>query len=397
MEDELKKQIFSVSQISGMIKDMLEGVLSDVQIEGEISGLKKAASGHIYFDIKDEGALISAVLFKGYAVRAPALKDGLKIHVRGDITSFAKQSKYQIIVKAVAAKSEGDLFLEFERLKAKLSAEGLFDQDRKRELPRFPKIIGVVTSPAGAAFRDIISVLKRRAPNTEVVIAPALVQGTEAAEQIADAIEKLNKLSPRPDVALIGRGGGSMEDLWCFNDERVARAIAASKIPTVSCVGHETDFTIADFVADLRAATPSAAAELVAENNAETFARVYHLSKQMINTVNLLTARAEGRLNTAMSNKFLKDPLYYLEQKQQEVDAADESIKRAFEDKQKYALHSLNLLTHKLNALSPMATLKRGFAIVRNQGVLVRGPEDAMEGDVLDIQTSKGRISAKAE
>jgi exodeoxyribonuclease VII large subunit len=223
------------------------------------------------------------------------------------------------------------------------------------------------------------------------------VQGTAAADQIAAAIRNLNRLYPRPDVLLIGRGGGSMEDLWCFNDERVARAIADSKIPTVSCVGHETDFTIADFVADLRAPTPSAAAEMVSENNADTLSRVSQLVRNMIRSQNYKIQSADSRLKIAFTNKFLKDPLFYIEQKQQEVDELEMLMKRAFLDKQSLAEHLLKLLMHKLNILGPEKTLKRGFSIVRKDDLLVKSSRDVSAGNKLVIQTADGNITATTE
>ncbi|ACC97610.1 Exonuclease VII, large subunit [Elusimicrobium minutum Pei191] len=392
---EFGNKIFTVTEISSSIKEMLEGVLNDVRVEGEISGLKKAASGHIYFDIKDENALISAVLFKGYALRTADLKDGLKVLVRGDLSCYIKQGRYQIIVKSLVPTSVGDLYLEFERLKQKLAAEGIFDEERKRPLPEFASRIGVVTSPTGAALQDILSVLKRRSPNLEVIISPSLVQGQEAPAQIVKAIERLNKINPAPDVILVGRGGGSMEDLWCFNDEAVARAIYKSKIPVVSCVGHETDFTIADFASDLRAPTPSAAAEIVAQNSAGVANYVTQLVKRMINTQNLLISLAQNRLNIAMSNKFLKDPLFYLNQREQETDDLTALLDRAFKDKIKAADNALSMLTHKLNALSPGAVLKRGFSIVRKQGRPVKNAEEVNKGDILDIELYKGNIQTE--
>ena len=261
-----QETVFSVSQLSQIIKEMLEGVFGDIKVEGEISNLKTAASGHIYFDLKDEQALISVVLFRGYA-RGVQLEEGLKVQVSGEISCYIKQGRYQIIAKDIKTQSKGNLFLEFEKLKEKLTKEGLFDSDKKLPLPKYPKRIGVATSPTGAAIRDILSVLKRRATGLEIIIAPCLVQGEEAKKEIVQAIKNLNDLRPKVDVILLGRGGGSMEDLWAFNEEIVVRAVAASKIPVISCVGHEVDFTLTDFAASLRAPTPSAAAELVVETS----------------------------------------------------------------------------------------------------------------------------------
>jgi len=387
-------KIFSVTEISSVIKEMLEGVLADVKIEGEISGLKKAASGHIYFDIKDSGALISAVLFKGYAARTADLRDGLKVLVRGDISCYIKQGRYQIIVKTLVPVSTGDLYLEFEKLKQKLSDEGLFDQDRKKPLPKFANKIGVVTSPTGAALQDILSVLRRRRPNLEIIIAPTLVQGEDAAPQIADAVKKLNKLKNKPDVILIGRGGGSMEDLWCFNEEIVARAVAASKIPTISCVGHETDFTITDFVADLRAPTPSAAAEIVAESTDSVFKHVGQLARRLAQSANYICLRAQGRINVALQSPFFKNPADVINRKEQEIDDLQLTLNDAFANKKQEFAHSLNLLTEKLHALNPANILKRGFSIVRRDRNIIKSPPP--EG-VINIQTYGGVYDAEVK
>jgi len=387
-------KIFSVTEISSVIKEMLEGVLTGVKIEGEISGLKKASSGHIYFDIKDSGALISAVLFKGYAMRAAELRDGLKIVARGDIACYIKQGRYQIIVKTLVPVSAGDLYLEFEKLKQKLSAEGLFDEDRKKPLPAFANKIAIVTSPTGAALQDILSVLRRRRPNLEIIIAPTLVQGEEAAPQIAAAVENLNRMANPPDVILIGRGGGSMEDLWCFNSEIVARAVAASTIPIISCVGHETDFTITDFAADLRAPTPSAAAEIVAESTDSVFKHVGQLARRLAQSANFICLRAQGRINVALQSPFFKNPADIINRKEQEIDDLGLSLNDAFANKKKEFTHNLDLLTEKLNALNPSNILKRGFSVVRRDGVVVKTPPEA---GLINIQTYGGVFDAEVK
>jgi len=390
-------KIFSVTEISSIIKEMLEGVLADVKIEGEISGLKKAASGHIYFDIKDSGALIPAVLFKGYAVRTSDLRDGIKVLVRGDISCYIKQGRYQIIVKTLVPVSAGDLYLEFEKLKQKLSDEGLFDQDRKKPLPKFANKIGIVTSPAGAALQDILSVLRRRRPNLEIIIAPTLVQGEEAAPQIAAAVKKLNKLKNKPDVILIGRGGGSMEDLWCFNEEIVVRAVAASKIPTISCVGHETDFMLTDFAADLRAPTPSAAAEIVAESTDSVFKHVGQLARRLAQSANYICLRAQGRINVALQSPFFKNPVEIVNRKEQEIDDLQLTLNDAFSNRKNEFAHSLNLLTEKLHALNPKNILKRGFSITRQYGHIIKSPADVADKSSINIQTYGGVFDAEVK
>lgn len=380
------KKVFSVTEISLAVKEMLEGVLCGVAVEGEISNYKPASSGHYYFNLKDENALLSVVLFKGYA-RGLKLKEGDKAVVRGDFNCFIKQGRYQLVAKDIEVKTQGDLYREFEKLKLKLQAEGLFDSSKKLPLPKFPFRIGVITSPTGAAVRDILSVLKRRGRNLEVIIAPALVQGEGSKEQIVQALDNLSKLSPAPDVILLGRGGGSIEDLWSFNEESVVRAVAASKIPVVSCVGHETDFTLTDFAASLRAPTPSAAAELVVQNAEDTVEQIANLSKLLLNCLSLKYERLKNRFELALNNKFLKEPSLYFNCRQQIVDDFTEQIVNKMQKILDKKAHSAELLQQRLKLLSPQATLKRGYAIVRraSTGEVVRS---SLPGERLKVQTS---------
>ncbi|MCX7905516.1 MAG: exodeoxyribonuclease VII large subunit, partial [Elusimicrobiales bacterium] len=284
--------IYSVSQLSYEIKNLLRNVFGEIWVEGEISGFKTSSIGHLYFDLKDEKAVISCVLFK-WSIKDIEfeLKDGLHVKVLAELTSFEKQSKYQLIIKKIIPLTIGKLYLEFEKLKKKLQEEGLFDQKRKKSIPPFPKYVGVITSLHGAAIRDIISIIKRRAPHINIIIYPVKVQGEGAKEEISHAIKDINENLPFIEVILLGRGGGSIEDLWAFNEEIVARAIASSKIPIISCVGHEIDFTISDFVADLRAPTPSAAAEIVAKNSEDLIKHIKQLEKRLISTLKIVYHR----------------------------------------------------------------------------------------------------------
>lgn len=381
-----KDKIFSVTEISQTVKQMLEGVFGEVAIEGEISNLKTASSGHIYFDLKDENALISAVLFKGYA-RGLILKEGDLIVARGEISCYIKQGRYQLIVKEAEVKTKGNLFAEFEKLKEKLSQEGLFDEDKKLPLPPFPSRIGVVTSPTGAAIRDILSVLKRRGRNLEVIIAPALVQGEGSKEQIVQALKNFQKLTPPPDVILLGRGGGSIEDLWSFNEELVVRAVAASKIPIISCVGHETDFTLTDFAASLRAPTPSAAAELVVKNAQDTAEKLFSLNKLLLNSLTIKYERLNNRLSLAINSKYFKEPALFFERKEQTLDDLKEALYTKIDTLLEAKANAKHLLEQRLALLSPQATLKRGYAIVRRSatGEVVRS---SLKGERLTVQTS---------
>lgn len=392
-------QVFSVSELNGVIKQMLEGVFAGIFVEGEVSNLREAASGHIYFDLKDKNGVLAAVLFKGYGWRfAQMLEDGLNVRVMGDVSCYAKQGRYQIVVKSVEPLSQGKLFLEFEKLKRKLQLEGLFDESRKKPIPAYPKRIGVVTSPTGAAVRDILSVLRRRNPNLDVIIAPVLVQGDEAASQIVQAIKDLNQLKPAIDVMLVGRGGGSMEDLWAFNEEPVARAIAASRVPVISCVGHEVDFTIADFVADLRAPTPSAAAELVVQNAQNTREKVSQLAKRLAQAVSVLYERAARRLEAAVNNRVFLDPSVLTREQEQRVDELTLSLQDRMQTLADGYSRRLEAAAHKLSALNPQAVLKRGYSITRNaQGQIISRVLQTAEQETLFIQVQDGTIRAEVK
>ncbi|MCR5504554.1 MAG: exodeoxyribonuclease VII large subunit [Elusimicrobiaceae bacterium] len=380
-----ENKIFSVCEISGIIKEMLEGVLANICVEGEISNLKTAASGHIYFDLKDEDALISVVLFRGY-VRGIKLKEGAKVRVRGDISCYIKSGRYQILAKSVEVQTVGDLYARFEALKAKLKEEGLFEQENKLPLPKFPSLIGVITSPTGAAVRDIISVLSRRAKHVQVILAPSLVQGEGAKEEIVQAIKNLNKVTPKPDVILLGRGGGSIEDLWCFNEEEVVRAVVKSKIPIISCVGHETDFTLTDFAASLRAPTPSAAAELVVQNAKDMLKHLENSKRMLLMGLEAKVNNLQTRLQAAVKNKIFKEPSLIFLPKEQELDNLQEKLFTNFNDLINKKEHALQLLSNSLNTLSPQDVLKRGYAIVRrvSDGQIVK---KSIRGERLKVQT----------
>lgn len=397
-EAPFRGQVFSVTAITMAIKQMMEGVFRGVFVEGEISGLRQASSGHIYFDLKDRDALLAAVMFKWSLRNIPDLQDGLQVRVFGDLSCYAKQGKYQIVCKSIETLHKGNLFLEFEKLKKKLEKEGLFDERNKKPIPSFPQRIGVVTSPTGAAIRDILSVLRRRSPNVEVILAPALVQGDGAAQQIAQAIADLNALQPAPDVLLVGRGGGSMEDLWAFNEEPVARAIFESKIPVISCVGHEIDFTIADFVADLRAPTPSAAAELVVQNAEGVSAHIKQLQKRLFQSVSLFYERAKARVDLAVNSRIFKNPELITQQKELHLDQLTLCLENALEKKLNQTERRLELLTQKLQTLSPFSVLGRGYSITRKaDGKVISRVGQTQEEETIFIQVKDGMIRAEVK
>lgn len=390
-------RIYTVSELSQGIKYLLESSFREVWVEGEISGLKVSSLGHTYFDLKDANSNISGVLFRGHAANLKfELQNGLLARVRGNITTYDKQSKYQLMAKEVVPAGIGPLQLAFEQLKKKLQAEGFFDQARKRPIPALPQKIAVVTSPTGAAIRDILSILKRRYANMHIIIAPVKVQGQGSKEEIAQAIKDLNEGFPDIDVMLVGRGGGSMEDLWAFNEEIVARAIFNSGIPVISCVGHETDFTIADFVADLRAATPSAAAELVVKSKVELAANIAGLERRLLQSLRIYYENLQGKFRRLSSSRMLVNPLTLLDRPTRRLDDAIEGLFLAAVEKPRAAAERLTLQTEKLKALSPLFPLRKGYAIVKDaQGKAVKTAAALTPGDRLSLQFAEGRADAE--
>lgn len=390
-------RIYTVSELSGGIKYLLETNFRELWVEGEISGLKVSSLGHTYFDLKDATSNISGVMFRGFATALKFdLANGLLVRVRGNITTYDKQSKYQLMAKEIQPAGIGPLQLAFEQLKKKLAAEGLFDPSRKRSIPALPQKIAVVTSPTGAAIRDILSILKRRYANMHIIIAPVKVQGAGSKEEIAEAIKDLNAGFPDIDVMLVGRGGGSMEDLWAFNEEIVARAIAGSKIPVISCVGHETDFTIADFVADLRAPTPSAAAELVVKSKVELAANIAGLEKRLLQSLRIYYENLQGKFRRLSASRMLANPLALLERPVRRLDDAVEGMVHASGERLRRTGEKLNLQSEKLKALSPLFPLKKGYAVVKDAaGKAVKSAASLAPGDRLSLQFAEGRAEAE--
>lgn len=332
-------QVFSVSEVTRVVRGVIESALGVVWVEGEVSNYRKQASGHQYFTLKDAQSQLSCVLFaRGGSWRKQVpLADGMQVQVRGALTVYEARGQYQLNVQLVQAGGAGLLQAKFEALKRKLDAEGLFDPARKRPLPRFPATVALVTSPTGAALRDILNILERRAPWLRVLVSPVRVQGAGAGKELAAAVAELNQAEslglPRPDVLVVTRGGGSMEDLWEFNDESLARAIAASQIPVVSAVGHEIDFTIADFVSDLRAPTPSAAAELVAPDTGELLRRLGQTQAQLQRSVLLVLERVRNRVAYLSRAALFSEPTRRLDAAAQRLDLAQDALGRAARDR----------------------------------------------------------------
>ena len=322
------QQVLTVSQLTREIREALEERVGTVWVEGEISNHRLQTSGHQYFTLKDAGSQISCVLFRGAAARVSArLADGVQVQIFGEISVYEPRGQYQMIVRQVQAKGQGSLQVQFEALKRKLHAEGLFDEENKQAIPRFPQVVALVTSPTGAAIQDMLNILTRRAPWLRILVYPVRVQGSGAEHEIVRALQVLDRAAdfglPVPDTIVVGRGGGSLEDLWCFNEEVLARAIAATSIPVISAVGHEIDFTIADFVADMRAPTPSAAAELLAPDIAELRRTLENAARTLQTRTNTLLDHHQRVLDLTTRGPLLREPQRLLLEAEQSIDDID--------------------------------------------------------------------------
>lgn len=388
--------VLSVSQLNQYVKTLLEGddVLQSVSVRGEISNFSQPKSGHLYFSLKDGDGLIRCVMFRSRAqfVKFP-LQDGLSVVARGAVTLYPKNGEYQLYVSALSRDGVGSLYLAYEKLRAKLESEGLFDEERKKPLPQYPKKIGIVTSPTGAAIRDMLRILKRRFPPAEILIVPAAVQGASAPAELADGIRRLN-LRDDIDVIIIGRGGGSFEDLFCFNDETLARTVAASKIPVISAVGHETDFTICDFVSDLRAATPSNAAELAVPDRAELLSALYALPTRLARALTRENERRRERLDSLVGRPIFLRPETLTRDRMRDVDALSDravsAVRAAYSSKRE----GFTALAATLTALNPLATLSRGYAIAETpEGRPVVSVCERAVGDPVDVVLPDGKLS----
>ena len=390
----------TVSQVNEYIKMLIEDEiqLQDMYVSAEISNFKHHSTGHMYFTLKDESSEIRAVMFRAYASRLNfRVENGMKVLVHARVGVYEKAGSYQLYVDSMQPDGIGALYLAYEQLKSKLASEGLFDEEYKKPLPKFPKRIGVITSPTGAAIRDIIKVATRRCPLSDIILYPAAVQGRESAFELTRAIEHFNLIN-NVDVIIIGRGGGSLEDLWSFNDETLARAIFASSIPVVSAVGHEIDFTICDFVADVRAATPSHAAELVTPNCEELRIRIDNIYTSLKNTV--LGTLSEYRLliDGYMRSKALKDPMYLFDEKRMRLVDTTDKLFNAMNYKNKELRSSLATVSASLTALNPLAVLARGYgAVFNNENGVIKSVENVRIGDKIKVKLSDGSLIASVE
>ncbi len=439
-----EQRILSIKELTKYIKIKLEGdtLLQDVWVRGEISNFTHHSSGHMYFTLKDPSSRIKSIMFASHNQRLPFIpKEGTMVIARGNISVYDRDGQYQYYVTHMQPDGIGSLFLAFEQLKAKLAAEGLFAVEFKKEIPRFPKAIGVITSPTGAAVRDIIITLQRRYPTVPIVVFPVVVQGTQAAPLIAKAIQQMNELA-EVDVLIIGRGGGSLEELWPFNEEVVARSIFASKLPIISAVGHETDFTIADFVADLRAATPTAAAELAVPHHLELRQQILHHTQRLIQRIQSQVERRRLALTRIARSPILTQPHRQLLQPTERLDRLKEQllyrmrlrIQKSAEQarglervltkhhpgqqilaararldragtlllqtirmRHKEEKNRLNSHIRQLDALSPLKVMQRGYSLVydeRKDG-LVKSISQVQPGDKLNVRLTDGRIDCQ--
>lgn len=392
MEEILK--ILQVSELNDYIKGLVERdpVLQDLWVEGEVSNLSQSVAGHLYFTLKDSGGQIRCVLFRSSLLRQSFLpKDGDSVIVHGRVGIYGAQGLYQLYVDLVQPQGVGFLHLQFEALKARLEEEGLFDQARKRLIPPFPQRIALVTSPVGAALQDILNIIKRRYPLVEVIVAPALVQGSEASESIASAMRTVSMVEG-VDLLILARGGGSLEELWPFNEEVVARSIFASRIPVITGVGHETDVTIADLVADLRAPTPSAAAELAVPDRSECLARLDSWQAEMESRVEKTTASCRHRLAIQGEGLDRLSPARTIERWRGQIRNMIDSCSRLIHWRIQIEKSVFEGVISRLDALSPKAVLERGFSICRllPGGEIVRSTRQVLSRDKIEVQVSDG-------
>ncbi len=395
----------SVTELNQTVKMLLEGhpILNDVWVQGEISGAKLYASGHLYFSLKDEESVLGAVMFRGSMTRMEFRPtDGMRVLAHGRISAYVPRGQYQFIADRMIPAGAGELAVAFEQLKAKLAAEGLFDPARKRPLPPHPARIGVVTSPSGAAVHDIIRVARGRCPSTEILLFPSLVQGPEAAAYLRGGIQYFNAVRDDPeqrvDLIIIGRGGGSVEDLWAFNDERLARAIAASEIPVVSAVGHEVDFTICDFVADLRAATPSAAAELCLPDKADLGRRVQSLSARLVTAEETRLRTHRTRLSRLASTRVLTAPDGVFRLRRESLAGLEHRLGLSVTRRIERSRQDLGRGTAGLGALNPLSILGRGYALVQSEaGRVIPSARTLIPGDRVTLRFADSYASARIE
>ena len=394
----MSDKIFSITELNNYIKRILDSddVLAGVYVKGELSNYKTYPSGHHYFTMKDAEGSLKCVMFKGSAVKLRFRpENGMSVVAFGRVAVYPRDGVYQLYVNEITPDGVGDLYVAFEQLKEKLLKEGLFDSQYKKPLPTYPKTIAVITSPVGAAVQDIIRVLGSRWPMTKVLVMPVRVQGVEAPPEIVEAIEYANQINAA-DLIITGRGGGSIEDLWAFNDEGVARAIFASKIPVISAVGHEPDITIADFVADLRAATPSNAAELAVPDKLDVYSWLRATDLRLWQAISRDLKTRRQKLHDVSSRRVLQSPKYYIDDRRIQVDRGTEKLFSAMQgailkNRERYAR-----LAAALDAMSPLKVLGRGYAIAKDkEGKIIKAASELKKGDQIKVRLQKDEIDCK--
>lgn len=392
----IKPEPISVSELNEYIKNKIDQdeFLNNLYIKGEISNFKHHYTGHFYFTLKDGESLIKCIMFKTYTSYLNFIpKDGMKVFILGTVSVFKRDGVYQVYCKAMQQDGMGDLYAQFEQLKAKLKEEGLFDEKNKKRIPVMPKTIGVLTSQTGSVIRDIINVSTRRNPNVSIRLLPVPVQGEGAGAKIAEAIQIMNE-KQLADVIIIARGGGSLEDLWPFNEEIVARAIYASQLPVISAVGHETDFTIADFVADLRAPTPSAAAELAVPNVVNLKEDLKKYNQRLALGLKKKLELIELQYEKVMLSKAFREPLWAVQEDYLRLDKAIKVITDNMKEKYQNSYQVFQTVVTKLDSLSPLKTLARGYSIVQKENKIIKSKKELKAGDRISIKMTDGNVNA---
>lgn len=387
----------TVTDLNSYIKQKVDGdeFLNNVLVKGEISNFKNHYTGHMYFTLKDENSLVKCIMFKSYAANLKFMpRDGMKVMIIGTVSVFERDGVYQIYCKAMQEDGMGSLHLAYEELKNKLEKEGMFAQEHKKEIPKMPKCIGILTSNTGSVIRDIINVSTRRNPNVYIKLLPVPVQGSGAAEKIVEAIEEMNS-KKMADVIILARGGGSLEDLWPFNEEIVARAIYKSDLPVISAVGHETDFTIADFVADLRAPTPSAAAELAVPNIADIIIKLENYNNTLKMNLKKKIELMRLRYEKCLASRVFKEPMQKINEKYMVIDINIRTMRNRIDLKLKNKKSKFAEVVSKLDALSPLKTLARGYSIATKEEKLIKSVKQLHQNDEIQLQFIDGITKAK--
>lgn len=393
-------QVISVNELTRCIRGVIEAedLFADVWVRGEISNLTKHSSGHIYFSLKDENALVRCVVWNNIArsIRY-SLTEGMSVIANGRLTVYEKQGQYQLVLKEVTPDGIGALYLGYEQLKAKLQAEGLFDEARKKPMPAFPREIAIVTSPTAAALRDMVTIARRRMPTINLLLVPTLMQGADSEKSVIESLHIADGVDA--DVIILGRGGGSVEDLWTFNAEGVVRALSMCRTPVVSAIGHETDYTLCDFAADLRAPTPSAAVELVIPDREELNARIQAVTDAITSSVASKLADRQANLDLLINSSAFKYPEQMIHNRRQSLDSIVESLGNVFRETVSNRENGLGVLSASLQSLSPLGVLARGYGIVRRaeDGIVVRRLSDVAIGQTIETLISDGKVLSEVK